>query len=113
MVVAGSGVGGLLFCERVRGLEMRGCCCIALIAFGSEGWSVSTYGWHGRIGIGYILLVSLFCLCSSGTMGRLWLLGRLLTNLGLRFLAFLVQAYCLEYTVGVDTGKLIWAGSCF
>ena len=46
-------------------------------------------------------------------MGRLWLLGRLLTNLGLRFLAFLVQAYCLEYTVGVDTGRLIWAGSCF
>lgn len=46
-------------------------------------------------------------------MARLWLLGKLLTNLGLRFLAFLFQAYCLKYTVGVDTGRLIWAGSCF
>lgn len=46
-------------------------------------------GCVGRIS----LLVSLFRLCSSGTMARWWFLGRLSTNLGLRSLAFLFRTY--------------------
>lgn len=35
-------------------------------------------------------------------MGRFWFLGMLLTSLGLRFLAFLVQTFCSYDTIGVE-----------
>ena len=49
---------------------------------------------EGRgMGIEYVHPVLLFGLCSRGTMGRWWFLGRLSTNLGLRSLVFLFQTF--------------------